>query len=474
MSLRRAVPLDGAMSGPDTELLEPEAAGSVRLRDEPVAGQATDAAQVMASIVEWSEDAIIGNDLRGIITSWNDGAARLYGYAAEEALGRHVSLIIPPERVLEWELFLWKIRQGEGAIRHETVRIRRDGTPINVSVTLSPIKDDCDRRVGASAIARDITERTRAETALRESEERFRRIFAEAPVGQAVAELDGRFIQVNRAFSTMFGYTMEELLELSWHALAIHEEVESQEELQKALVSGESEHLHVERLGRRKDGTTLDVMVSISLIRHEDGEPRYFDALVQDITERKRVENALREETVRQELLIRLSRRSLTSVDVDALLDETLTMIAQALDVEATGVHQLLHNRDDLVPLAGTGWKGGVVGKLRFPQGSSSLSGFTLTSGRPVLVEDLRHEQRFAVDPELTANGILSCAAVIMCGQDSPFGVLMVHCTRPRSFTEDEVAFLQGAADILAHSLQRREAEEELQRSFEILRHTNR
>jgi PAS domain S-box-containing protein len=118
----------------------------------------------LASIVEFSDDAIISKDLDGIITSWNPGAEQLFGYAPEEAVGKPMAMLIPPERSSEEPTILQRIARGETTDHFETVRVRKDGTKIDVSVTISPVRDDRGLIIGASKIARDITERRLAQS----------------------------------------------------------------------------------------------------------------------------------------------------------------------------------------------------------------------------------------------------------------------------------------------------------------------
>jgi PAS domain S-box-containing protein len=115
----------------------------------------------LAAIVESSDDAIIGKDLNGIILAWNVGAERIFGYTAEEIVGRSVTVLIPPERLAEETSILDRLKRGERVDHFETVRLRKDGTPVDISLTVSPIKDSQGRVVGASKISRDITERKR-------------------------------------------------------------------------------------------------------------------------------------------------------------------------------------------------------------------------------------------------------------------------------------------------------------------------
>src|SRR5437868_8574054 len=128
------------------------------------------ATRLLAAVVESSHDAIVSKDLDGIITSWNKGAERLFGYAAEEAVGQNITLIIPPDRRDEERAIIERLMRGEGVDHFETVRIRKDGSLLDVALTISPIKDAAGGIVGASKLARDITERKRAEDALRQAQ----------------------------------------------------------------------------------------------------------------------------------------------------------------------------------------------------------------------------------------------------------------------------------------------------------------
>jgi len=132
--------------------------------------RAEQATRLLAAIVESSHDAIVSKNLNGVITSWNKGAERLFGYAAEEAIGQNITLIIPPERRDEERTIVEQLTRGERVDHFETVRMRKDGSLLDVSLTISPMKDASGRVVGASKLARNITERKRAEEALRQAQ----------------------------------------------------------------------------------------------------------------------------------------------------------------------------------------------------------------------------------------------------------------------------------------------------------------
>jgi len=151
--------------------------------------RAEQAVQRLASIVESSNDAIASKDLNGIITSWNKGAEQLFGYAAAEIIGKPVTILIPPERYDEEPFILERIRRGEGVDPYETVRRRKDGTLVDVSLTVSPIKNADGRIIGASKIARDISERKRAEDAFREVQMELAHANRVATMGQLTASI---------------------------------------------------------------------------------------------------------------------------------------------------------------------------------------------------------------------------------------------------------------------------------------------
>jgi PAS domain S-box-containing protein len=165
----------------------------------------------IAAIVESSKDAIIGKSLDGIITSWDKGAEEIYGYTKSEIIGKSVSVLIPPELPDEMAEILEKIKSGEGIKNYETVRQRKDGQDIYVSMTVSAIHDAEGRILGASIVARDITERNRLEHLLEESEMQYRLLFETANDGIVLLEKnEGKIVHVNPSVEKMLGYSAKE------------------------------------------------------------------------------------------------------------------------------------------------------------------------------------------------------------------------------------------------------------------------
>jgi PAS domain S-box-containing protein len=158
------------------------------------------ASGLLAAIVDSSDDAIVSKNLDGVITSWNRAAQRLFGYTAEEAVGKHITLVIPRERHQEEDDILRRLRRGERVDHFETVRVRKDGSTFDVSLTISPVKDAEGRIIGASKVARDVSERKQTERALRQSEESFRKLSEalDAQVQERTRELEDRSADILR------------------------------------------------------------------------------------------------------------------------------------------------------------------------------------------------------------------------------------------------------------------------------------
>jgi len=184
----------------------------VCFRDDTKRREAEIALQLRSSIVDSSDDAIVSKNLDGIITSWNRGAELIFGYSAEEAIGQHITLIIPPDLRVEEAAILERLKRGERIDHFETVRMRKDGTRLDLALTISPVKDCSGRVVGASKVGRNITERKQIERALRESEERFRAIVETTPECVKLVTLEGTVLHMNSSGLTMVGANCAEMV----------------------------------------------------------------------------------------------------------------------------------------------------------------------------------------------------------------------------------------------------------------------
>jgi PAS domain S-box-containing protein len=172
--------------------------------------QAEEITGLLAAIVASSDDAIVSKSLDGIIMSWNKSAERIFGYTPEEAIGKHITLIIPPERHAEESGIIERLRRGERVDHFQTVRKRKDGTLLDVSLTISPVRDSSGQVIGASKVARDITAQKQVERALRESEQRFRVITDASPIMVWMAGTDKLCYYFNKGWLDFTGRTLEQ------------------------------------------------------------------------------------------------------------------------------------------------------------------------------------------------------------------------------------------------------------------------
>ncbi len=303
---------------------------------------------LLAAIVESSTDAIVGKDLNGVVTSWNAGAEGMFGYSAEEMVGRSITRIIPPERQNEEEMTLAKIRRGERVEHFETVRMRKDGGLINVSLTVSPIKDSSGEIIGASKVARDMTDWKRAIEALRESEERMQAVTENLTEGLIFSDIEGRVLHWNRAGLEMHGFAsldecllklpefagIFELATLDGAVLPV-----DQWPLARVLRGEPLRDMEV-RIRRHDPPWERIFNYSGAIIHDASGKPHAFLA-IGDITERKRAEAARRASEAHYRTLFEYAPDGILIGDPDSYY----------LDANGTMCRMLGYCREELIGL---------------------------------------------------------------------------------------------------------------------------
>ena len=247
------------------------------------------------ALLDSAPDAMVIVDWHGHITLVNQQAERMFGYVRQEIAGQNIATLIPSRyRAMHREHLKGYLRDAhprEMGPGLELFALRRDGTEIPVEISLGSLETDQGMLV--SAAIRDITARKRADAALRAAEERFRTAFEEAPVGMALARLDGRILQVNRALCEIVGYSAEQLEATTLESICHPDEAARDLAELERLVAGGATRYRTERRYIHSAGHPVPVDLSVAVVRDGDGEPLHFLAQVNDITERKRFEGQL-------------------------------------------------------------------------------------------------------------------------------------------------------------------------------------
>ena len=254
-------------------------------------------------LVETSPDSITLTDLAGTFTMANQRAAQIHGFATpEEMIGLSAFELIAPH---EWPRAQENLQRTleEGSVRHvEYTLLRRDGTTFPAELSASVIRDEEGNPEAFIGVVRDISERKQAEAAIREAEQRFRATFDEAPVGISHTALDGNWLMANQRMCDILGRDREELVNLRFQDITHPDDLEADLAQLRRLIAGEIQSYALEKRYLRKDGSQLWANLTVSMVRGQDGEPQYIIAIVEDITNRKRVEAALEHQALHDAL----------------------------------------------------------------------------------------------------------------------------------------------------------------------------
>ena len=274
----------------------------------------------LAAIIESADDAIVSKTLDGVITSWNPAAERIFGWTADEAVGRHITLLIPEDRLPEEDDVLARLRRGEKIDHFETVRRTKEGRLIDISLTVSPIRDASGRVVGASKIARDFTETRRGELA----RARLAAIVDNSDDAIVSKTLDGIITSWNAGAERIFGWSADEAVGQSI-MLIIPPERRAEEDYVLGQIRQGLRIEHFETVRIRKDGRPIDVSLTVSPILNSAGRVIGTSKIARDISERRRME------AERDELLVREQAARARAEALNRTKDEFLATVSHEL-----------------------------------------------------------------------------------------------------------------------------------------------
>jgi PAS domain S-box-containing protein len=422
----------------------------------------------LSAIIESAEDAVISKTLEGVITSWNKGAERIFGYTAAEAVGQPVTILIPTDHLDEEPAILARLRAGERVEHYETVRRRKDGTLIDIALTVSPIRGPQGRIIGASKIARDITGRKRAELALRQSEQELSDFFENAVVGLHWVGPDGTILRANRAEMEMLGYAPEEYL--GHHIAEFHADHAAILDILQRLQAGEMLHEYEARL-RCKDGSIRHVLIDSS-VRWEKGEFIHTRCFTRDVTERKKAE---------KELLER-ARLSALGADVGVALTQTNALpemlhacaeaLVRHLDAAFARVWTLNEEEQVLELQASAGLYTHLDGPhSRVPVGQYKI-GLIAEERVPHMTNDVPHDPRVSDHEWAAREGMVAFAGYPLIVAERLVGVMGLFARHP--LNEATLQAMSSVANGIALGIERKRAEEKLREQAEVIETVNR
>ena len=297
----------------------------------------------LAAIVESSDDAIISKDLNGIIKSWNAAAERIFGYSAQEAIGQPITIIIPPELREEEAQILKRLRSGERIEHFETVRAAKNGKRLNISLTVSPMKDSQGRVIGASKIARDVTDSKLTERELREKQDLLRAAFTQTHSFMAILSNDGTVVEANRAALEGTGFSRSEVIgsklwDVWWRSLP------EEQAIAQISVATAAKGLAVreECQYALRDGTIRFADRTLNPVQCETGEVVMIVCSGLDITEHRQLRSML-EDRVRERTR-ELELKNLELVTQADVVRELSARLLQIQDEERRRIARELHD----------------------------------------------------------------------------------------------------------------------------------
>jgi len=311
----------------------------------------------LAAIIASSDDAIISKDLKGNITSWNISAERIFGYTSKEAVGKHISLIIPPEFLSEEDYILSKIKQGERVDHFEATLRAKDGKYVNLSITVSPIRNKDGKIIGASKIARNVT-------AVKEAEHTgayLSAIIDSSDDAIISKDLSGFITSWNISAERIFGFTTEEAVGKHITLIIPAEQLDEEEKILTTLKTGERID-HYETIRKHKDGHLIPISLTVSPIRDRFGKIVGASKVSRDISERVSAEKLIKEMSVKKdEFLANMSHELRTPMNaviglanllnVSPNLSERDTKCVKTLKISADNLMELINDLLDFAKL---------------------------------------------------------------------------------------------------------------------------
>jgi PAS domain S-box-containing protein len=434
----------------------------------------------LGTIVESSDDAIISMTLDGHILSWNAGATRVFGYSRDEAIGRSIDFLIPPELHDEEQRMLERLRQGERIEHFETTRITKSGRRIQVSITVSPVRDAAGLVIAFSKIARDIDSAKRAERAAAQ----LAAIVESSEDGIISKSLDGTVQTWNAGAARIFGYSAEEMTGKPITTIIPPELHAEEREILDKLKQGERiKQFDTVRI--HKDGRRIPVSLTISPIRDARGAIIGAAKIARDLTERMRARTAIHDSESRlaaealalaklSEASLRLWRSTSLAQGLDEIIRNAIALVGAAKgNVQIANPHA-----GTLSLVAHRGFEPDFLRAVASVsiEDAGTACGRAITGRAPVAIEDVETDEAYAPHRAIARQaGYRAVVSVPLFAADgSTLGAVTIHFPEPHRPTEQEMRRLQLYCRQASDFIQRFRLEQTLRRSEEALREADR
>jgi PAS domain S-box-containing protein len=426
----------------------------------------------LAAIVESSDDAIIGKDDTGIVTSWNFGAERIFGYTAAEMVGQSILRILPDDRQSEENDILRRIKLGETVDHIQTIRKKKNGQFINVSLTISPIRNASGKVVGASKIARDISDRKRTEEALQDSEGRLRVFVEHAPVALAMFDREMRYLCASRRWLADYGLGDRNLGGLS-HYEIFPEIPDSWKTAHRRGLAGEVVREEGD-LFHRADGSEQWLRWEIHPWHDAKGGTGGIIVFTEDITERRQAEEHLRQLNRVSTVLSDINQTIVREKDSRAMLEAACRIAVDKGQFRMAWIGMFNAATQELSPTASSGVVDGYLDLTRIdlqnPTQTNGPAARCLLSGEHTICNDIEHDPLYLPwRDEALHRGYRSSAAFPLRCEDKIIGVFNLYASELAFFDDDETQLLDQMAldisfalEVNRHEEDRRKGEEEL------------
>lgn len=421
----------------------------------------------LAAIIHSSDDAIIGKDLNARITSWNPAAEKIFGYSAAEAIGQDIRLIIPHDRLSEEELIISKIKKGEKVDHFETIRRRKNGQLINISITVSPIFDDSGKIIGASKIARDITDRIKKDAAFESTSVRLEVALAAAEMGDWSWDAKTDLVILNPVAAKIF--ELYPRTKITWTELQRHIIPEDAERAVKEVERAIAEHSHYSIQYRANIKNGIRWIAAKGLAQYDEtGAAKGMVGVVQDVTAKK-------EQEITLEALNKLAPKISSTLDLQTLLQLATDEATRLTGAEFGAFFYNAINEEGkaylLYILSGAPRE--AFSNLGMPR-ATAIFGPTFRGESTILLEDVLKDPRYGQSSphygmpkgHLPVRSYLA-VPVISRGGEVIGGLFFGH-PEPGKFSETDARLAEGIAAQAAIGIDNARLYEEVKKGKEV------